>query len=189
MRVPAAIALALLVVGCAQHPATPTKAEPTILLQLQPLGNVEQSAIDQVRKTLSATFRFRVEVEEEQPLPRSAWYAPRSRWLATAILSQPRASKTFYITSQDISLPLRGKQNWGVLGCTSTNAIVSTFRLHRNLQLLHDVTIHEMGHLLGLPHCKNKHCVMQDFEGHVATIGDAHDFCPDCKAKMKTFLN
>ncbi len=43
---------------------------------------------------------------------------------------------------------------------------------------------HELGHLFGLSHCKNKYCVMS-FSNSIAEVDDkGEDLCPECKAKL-----
>jgi archaemetzincin len=163
----------------------------TFVVVIQPLGHVRQSVLNQAEEAVQTTFSAAVSVRKPMPLPTSAWYAPRRRWLAQSIvhmLPALPATRVLFVTEQDISVPAHGKQNWGVLGYTNTNAIFSTFRMHGDPKLLHDVTIHELGHSLGLPHCPNKTCVMQDLVGHAATIKNNQGFCPDCRKKLSDYL-
>jgi archaemetzincin len=43
------------------------------------------------------------------------------------------------------------------------------------------VAVHELGHTLGLPHCPNVGCLMEDAEGRVATCDREYDFCARCR--------
>ena len=49
---------------------------------------------------------------------------------------------------------------------------------------LFKVSIHELGHTQGLPHCVVKYCFMRDAEGRNPT-NDEKDFCPACKTFLK----
>lgn len=89
--------------------------------------------------------------------------------------------------------PISKYTDWGVMGlgfCPGKSSIVSTFRLqHKNpkiqLERLKKVTIHEFGHNLGLPHCKNKKCVMTDAVESIATIdNESLSLCKDCRQKI-----
>ncbi len=68
-------------------------------------------------------------------------------------------------------------------------AIVSYARLlseNRDLffsRVRKEVT-HEMGHVFGLPHCPNPHCVMHFSNSLADTDRKGEDFCPACKKKL-----
>lgn len=66
-----------------------------------------------------------------------------------------------------------------------SSCVVSTFRLSKiNLpdQYL-KLSIHELGHTQGLPHCPDKTCFMRDAEGKNHT-NEETGFCPKCKAVL-----
>lgn len=107
------------------------------------------------------------------------------------------------LTDKDISttkkangkmvLPASKYKDWGIMGlgfCPGKSCVVSTFRLKHNkqkiyLERLKKVAIHEVGHNLGLPHCKNKHCVMTDAVESIATIDkESFSLCEDCRNKI-----
>jgi len=47
---------------------------------------------------------------------------------------------------------------------------------------LRKVTIHEIGHNLGLSHCKNEKCIMSEKNGNTITLdNNGNDYCQKCK--------
>jgi archaemetzincin len=107
------------------------------------------------------------------------------------------------LTNKDISITkhINGKikspqwkyNDWGIMGlayCPRNSAVVSSFRIKSNnynlyFTRLKKVTIHELGHNLGLPHCPNKKCVMTDAVENIATIDHANlALCKECNSKI-----
>src|SRR5690606_36710283 len=108
------------------------------------------------------------------------------RYRADKIIAEQRAKKPDSIdyvlgyTSKDIStskkengqikLPKHKYEDWGVMGLAyvvGNSCVVSSFRLkHKDskkyFSRIKKVTVHELGHNLGLPHCANTKCVMTD---------------------------
>lgn len=184
--------IAAFLVGCARRPAQPAgQLSPDFSLRIQPLGRVSPKVVETVRAALTDVFKARVSVLAPTSIPSRAWYAPRRRWLAEAFVDRSpnqRDLRTFYVTSEDISRPAHGQANYGILGYTNVNAVVSSYRTHGDMNLLHKVAVHEMGHVLGLPHCQDARCVMQDLNGKASTISGSEGFCPACKRKIAPYL-
>ncbi|MCB9197936.1 MAG: matrixin family metalloprotease [Flavobacteriales bacterium] len=84
--------------------------------------------------------------------------------------------------------------DWGIYGlgyCPGPTCIVSTYRLGKSttkenfILRLKKVSCHELGHNLGLPHCPNKNCIMQDAAETITTIDNVElTLCDDCKKKI-----
>lgn len=109
------------------------------------------------------------------------------------------------ITEQDISVAKRDEtgniknpeykySDWGVFGfgyVGNSSSVISTFRLkNENEKVFYSriqkVALHELGHNLGLPHCKNKTCVMCDAAETIKTIDRVNKIlCDDCRAKIQ----
>lgn len=152
------------------------------------LGNL---MIDELKKVYP-TVKF----ENRIPLPSSAYYAPRNRYLAPKLLDtmmslQPNKDKVLGFTTKDISLKYKNYENWGVMGLSYLNkraCVISTFRLKSPDKLKEHFTklmLHEMGHVEGLAHCeKIKTCIMRDAEGK-NHFSELNNFCPSCKAYLK----
>jgi archaemetzincin len=183
-------AAGLLLAGCARNIA-PKPSD--FVLTIQPMGSVSKKTLKEVENAVGSTFNCKFRVDPAIPLPTRAWYAPRKRWLADVLVSQRSVSperRTLFVVSQDISRPAHGYENFGILGVgyANGNALVSTFRMRGDEVLLSKITVHELGHLFGLPHCSNASCVMQDLKGRSATLEHSSSFCPNCRAKIARWL-
>jgi archaemetzincin len=129
------------------------------------------------------------------PLPTAAFYSPRNRYRADSIINYLNgfgSADTVIIglTGKDISITKGTTPDWGVMGLgfqPGNACVVSTFRLSK-AQLsdqLYKLSLHELGHTQGLPHCKNKTCLMRDAEGG-NHLGEETGFCQSCRSFLKS---
>lgn len=177
--------------------------ENSIQISLINFGNLDESRIQFVQNTLENKFKIDTIINFNQELPEKTYYAPRNRYRADKLIKflkeNYKTEKIIGITDKDISTTLGEHQDWGIMGlayCPGKSCVVSTFRTFRNAksethknERLQKVVVHEFGHTLGLPHCKNsKTCVMRDANGKVATIDEVDDFCSKCKSEIKSYL-
>ena len=124
-------------------------------------------------------------------LPKSAFYSDRNRYRADSLIqylskNTPNRHVTIGLTAKDISTTKNGIPDWGIMGlgfCPGVACIASSFRLSKNEKLmqLFKVSIHELGHTQGLPHCSVKYCFMRDAEGRNPT-NEEKGFCQTCKS-------
>lgn len=188
----------VVIVGAGQHLSAKSR------LAVQPLGPVDGATLEQVAVSLRMTYAFDVDVLQSIPLPEEAYYPPRSRYRAEKILdfvsrtASPQYDKVLAITDRDISTTKGEHADWGIFGLAYLSArpcVVSTCRLKRNatpaqrLVRLLRVARHEVGHMIGLPHCAIPGCVMQDANGAIRGV-DAGDgsFCRSCVTLAGPFL-
>lgn len=161
-----------------------------IKIIIQPYGSIDKETVDYLNVKLKNIFKF-VQVNQQRQLPSWAYYAKRKRYRADDLLTDLNSLKykaiTVGITNKDISTTTNGFYDYGIFGLSELPgnvSIISTFRLKGNKENLYKLAIHEIGHALGLPHCKTKNCIMQDAEGK-NTMSEEKDFCVKCK----TYLN
>ena len=118
---------------------------------------------------------------------------PRQRYRAdslVAFLKRMSNDTTIIIglTNKDISTSKGNIPDWGIMGladCPGSSCVVSSFRLSGNkVSQLCKVSLHELGHTEGLPHCSNPACYMRDAEGGNPTNAEI-GFCTKCKAYLK----
>ena len=107
------------------------------------------------------------------------------------LLPDSTDGKILALTTQDVEIeePPR-RPHWGVMGLarrTEAAGVVSTFRLGGRRDRLRKVSLHEIGHLLSLPHCQSGtvRCLMQDARGRAATVDrTAELLCAACRARL-----
>lgn len=173
---------------------------PQAKLLIQPYKGISASDVEVVRRGIDEIYRFEIKVLPEKDLPASAFYEPRKRYHAAALLEDlyghgDEASRVIGLTSEDISV-LRGEnEDWGIFGFGMIGGkpcVVSGYRLRRGgagralyEARLKKVANHEIGHTLGLDHCDKEACLMRDAGGKISTIDNTTGtFCERCKAKL-----
>ena len=143
-----------------------------------------------VKKINPKTF-----IRKAIPLPESTFNAARNRYRADSIINYLNRFGTtdmvvIGITTKDISVSKGSVKDWGVMGLgfePGNACIVSTYRLSGNnlLNQLNKLTLHELGHTQGLPHCNIKECFMGDAEG-TNHFDEETGFCRSCKSFLKS---
>lgn len=180
---------------------------PDRTLGIMILGEVDNKVLDSIQHYVSKKLKCKVIRLSPQALPASAFVhikSPRYRadklldYLAT--IKPDTISWILGITNKDISFTKRdewGKikspestyKDFGIYGLAQRfgkSALVSTYRLKSKPSLFYQrvsrISIHEMGHVMGLPHCSSPDCVMQDANESIHTIDNgSHNFCKKCK--------
>ncbi len=174
---------------------------------LQPYNEFPKKSLLRVKKKIEENYNFEVHIAEEKKMPKAAFVnikSPRYRADSMILFQKRHKPDTIdYIlglTTVDISttkkdnkgntLQPEAKYNdWGLFGLgyvPGPSCIVSTFRLGKDKTRLNKISLHEIGHNLGLPHCKNsKICVMRDAAESIKTIDYVEaTLCKDCKSKI-----
>lgn len=175
---------------------------------LQPWGKVDELYLKSCQSALEKNYPAKVTIAEMKPAPSSARSSySNSRLRADSLLQimdrerMEPYHKVIGITAMDISCtknkePKWKYKDWGVFGlgyCPGSTCVVSYYRLgargageQLKLERFRKVCVHELGHTLGLPHCKTKGCVMSDAAETILTIdGETEDLCSHCKEQLK----
>lgn len=174
---------------------------------IQPYGNLDQDVINLISDILKKTYNTDVILLPKKALPKSAFVTIKSpRYRADSLLIdllKIRPDSIDYIigvTSKDISTTKRNAKgeiknpkskytDWGIFGLgykPGKSCIISTFRLKKTTSetfksRVQKIAVHEIGHNLGLDHCKTKKCVMQDAVETINTIDLANfELCEKC---------
>jgi len=154
---------------------------------MQPLGKFDKGLLTPTIAGLKFVYGFDVVVLPKRPLPKAAFYPPRSRYRAEKLLDfldaevMPGSNCTWVLgfTAVDISTTKGDIQDWGILGLGNiggTSGVLSSFRMRRGVgrrqQKMRSVkvAVHEFGHVLGSPHYNEPGCVMNDALGTVKSV-------------------
>ncbi|MFT3924492.1 MAG: hypothetical protein QM778_18280 [Myxococcales bacterium] len=169
-----------------------------VLLEI--LGDFPEEVIPQIEAGLRRELRVQVLPTVRRALPAEAYYPPRRRYRAEKLLhvierEQPAQTSVLGMTEVDISTTKGRHQDWGVFGLGmigGTSSVISTFRLRRGnprAELYRfrvvSTAVHEVGHMLGLNHCAEPRCVMNDAEGSIKTVDNSTgELGPRCLALL-----
>ena len=157
-----------------------------ILLMLSFYG---EANVKQIQQTIEQFYGIHT-TDVKAPMPEAASAHYLGRYNANKVLDylqqQYPNQQVIALTSKDICTNLNGQPCWGVLGLSNLGKPYSVSSVHRiksdKANLLSKVAIHEVGHGLGLSHCKSTNpCLMKDAAGKIATIKQQPmQFCKDC---------
>jgi archaemetzincin len=187
----------ILFCGCSET----KKRKGDLLLALQPYKGFDTSLNTFIKKETEQFYQCRVIVFEPVQLPSSAFYPPRNRYRADSLLDFEKklvpdsVEAIAGLTDKDISTTNGNIPDWGVFGLgfnPGKACVISTYRLQSTTakqfrERLIKVVLHEFGHNLGLPHCKNNpECLMTDAEGTMSQVDREKKWiCEKCQIKLK----
>ena len=153
-----------------------------------------EANVKQVQQTIEQFYGIKTTVVKAT-MPEAASAHFKGRYHANKILDylqhQYPNQKVIALTSKDICTNLNGQPCWGIFGLNYLGKPYSVSSVNRiksdKANLLSKVAIHEVGHSLGIPHCKSGNpCLMKDAGGTIATIKkQPMKFCNDCSRLIK----
>jgi len=159
------------------------------IIVIQPYNDLDKSQVDYLVAEIKKVCP-KVAVNKPIPLPSSAYYLAKKRFRADSIIAKKkRICENKYtllgLTSKDISTTKGKTKDFGIMGlgyCPGYSCVVSGYRLKGNnrMEKFRKVTLHELAHTEGLPHCPNPHCYMRDAKGK-DHLNEETDFCKTCK--------
>jgi archaemetzincin len=182
-------------------------------VHIVPLGDVPEETLTQASLALTSHAPLIIVMEKRRPLPTAAKTSEKGRYSADRILeylstqtieSSTGHGKIVGVTELDIVTPKNGVTNWGVLGLGTIDGqacVFSTYRMKRAFEKgggasetlvrerLWKIALHELGHTLGLEHCPNVGCIMEDAAGTVKTVDTEVALCPRCAGLFSSAID
>jgi archaemetzincin len=181
-------------------------------IALQSLSGFPTDLKDTIRQSIEDYYHFNTVVYKDIEIPMEFYTTIKSpRFRADSIirflkvniadtvdhiigLTTNDISVTKYADDGKIKPPESKYKDWGIFGLgyrPGASCVVSIYRLkHPNrdkyIDRLKKVTLHELGHNLGLPHCENQHCFMRDAAETIKTIDQVElNLCDKCFSKVQ----
>jgi archaemetzincin len=167
------------------------------IIGIQVMGSVDFALSDSISNSLQKVYGLSVVRLSTVPMPKEAFVNIKTpRYRADKILRITKKTKpdsldyVLVVTNADISTTVRDRygrieeprskyEDWGIFGLgyqPGSACVVSTFRLAKNcdqktfMERIRKVSVHEVGHNLGLDHCTSARCVMRDAAEKIATV-------------------
>lgn len=166
-------------------------------INIQTLGSVNQSCVNEVKKTLESFYGVKAIIKSGLELSDDILSPSKTRYDASKILHKYNSNELLLIlTEKDITHKKDKNPEWGIFGlgfCPGKTCVISTFRLYKNanqdkmIERLSKVAVHEIGHNMGLDHCiNNDKCLMNDAGGTIKQVDNEKIwFCDRCKNLLK----
>lgn len=165
------------------------------IIHITPLGPVEQRHLELVKGYIQNFYGFKCVIDKQEPLTQDILAKSGTRYEASKIIKKYETDKNvLLLTNVDIAYhnKKRNIKEYGIIGLgfrPGTSCVVSTFRIKKSvsekkmLERLKKVSIHEVGHNLGLDHCEyDRECLMNDARGTVKQIDRERVWlCDNCR--------
>lgn len=173
--------------------STASSVQPVTVL-VQPFKGTPAAVTNRVYQEIKHVYPF-IKLNDPVSLPSQAYYKPKNRYRADSIihwLAHQAEDHQVYLglTTKDISTTKGSHPDWGVMGLgysPGKACVISSFRLHKDNvgEEIFKVSIHELGHTMGLTHCPVSTCYMQDAEGKNVT-DMMKGFCAKCSIHLRS---
>jgi len=173
---------------------------PENIIYIQPLGDVNNDYVIKVKSAIEDFYKTKCVVKGKIEFTDDILAKSKTRYDADKILSKFNSKENqLFLTEKDIACKAedRHSNEWGIFGLgyrPGSTCIVSTFRLKKNvsdntvIDRLIKISLHEVGHNLGLGHCtNNENCMMNDADGTITQVDREWVWlCYKCQNFLKT---
>ena len=193
--------LALLLIACHSDKANNVvEAKDSSSTALLPLADVSNNQIQLLARELQLFYGMKVGVLPRKAMPENSRLKNTRRYSAPVMLQLLKKQKPanydriLGVTTCDIYTRKGPYPHWGIFGLgykPGEACIVSEYRLKqfgaKTDTFLTLVTLHEIGHNLGLPHCaRHPSCLMNDAKGTARTLfAEKKWLCSNCRSLLK----
>lgn len=184
--------------GTSNLEPTPQKTDSSVTAIL-PLGSIESEQIRLLSAELAQFYGMKIRILPQSKMPESCRLKNTQRYSAPLLLKWLKDRKPvgcnyiLGVSTCDVFTQKGPYPHWGIFGLgykPGVACIVSDHRLkqfgNRRDTFLTLVTLHEVGHNLGLPHCK-KHpsCLMNDAKETARTLfSEKKWLCSNCRSLL-----
>lgn len=170
-----------------------------------PVGFVKQDILLHVAECVKACCGLTCRISSPIGNPEYAYDEARQQYNSKAIIKRllkvcsPDSFKIIGITRVDLYVPVL-KYVFGLAQMEGRCSVVSLHRLRPRfyeepqdqallMARVEKTALHELGHSLGLTHCRDRFCVMHSSVRIEDTDTKQPRFCPTCFELFKWFLN
>jgi len=168
-------------------------------VNLVPIGDMEPGILQELKGGLATIFGCPVHIQSPITIPGQAFDPARNQYLSDALIDRLRqhTNKTAYTLGvTEVSIYTHGLNF--VFGQADSAGRVALISLHhlrgedralpadRKLLIERSLkeAVHELGHTMGLGHCRDGKCVMHFSQSLVDTDVKSCYFCSRCQPKL-----
>lgn len=180
-------------ISCNYKQPNKKKAFKEYIISIQPFVDIPKSDVQYIAERLKM-FYPNVKINNPIEFPKNSLNMAKTRYRADSLIRylsrQTKVNDVIIgLTRKDISTTKGDKLDWGIMGlgyCPGNACVVSSFRLKgiNKLEKLFKVSIHELGHTIGLNHCQIVTCLMRNADGK-DHLNEMIDFCRACKQQLE----
>jgi archaemetzincin len=169
-----------------------------------PIGSVDQGILDHIAKCISNRCGLTCRTSMRMENPRYAYNDTRCQYNSKLILkhlleqSLQDSFRVIGVTPLDLYVPIL-KFVFGLAQIQGKCSIISLHRLHPQfydqpsdpdllLARVEKTALHELGHTLGMTHCRDRRCVMYSSTRIKDTDLKQPDFCSTCFGLFQWYL-
>lgn len=177
------------------------QTDPQAKVIIRPLGPVPVGLLRHLARSIHKLSLLSCEVDEMLENPAYAWDSQRDQYCCRRVLQRlerscsPSSWRVLGVTEVDLFMPIL-KYVYGASQLAGRCAVISLHRLRpqyygdkENEPLLWEravkTALHELGHSVGLTHCRRRQCVMYSSWRIQDTDAKLADFCPTCRELFK----
>lgn len=166
------------------------------VIYIKPLGQVNPTTIQVAKESIESFYGYQCRVLDRVEFTNDILAASKTRYEASKILGKYDSDNyTLILTEKDIACHKGQYPEWGIFGLgmmPGKVCVVSTYRIKRGVNQekffdrLRKITLHEIGHNLGLNHCDyDLHCLMNDANGTIKQVDREKIWmCNNCKKQI-----
>jgi archaemetzincin len=169
-------------------------------LHLLPVGTVESRVLEELRRGLAATFRVTCQVLDQRLDPEFAFHPERQQYHSTELLARlknfvrPDSWRVLGVTQVDLYMPILTFV-FGEAEMNNACALISSHRVRQEYyglppdpeiarERLLKEGVHELGHTMGLTHCRDYGCAMASSHSIEWIDLKNGEFCADCRRRI-----